>query len=261
MKIFEITIFWLNIAPSYYWAAYALSFIIWYWIIKRRNFLSEKDLDTLFVFIFTWIIWGWRLWYVLFYDLPYYISNPIEIPMMWKWGMSFHGWVIGVLLAMYFFSRKMKFSWIWFCALADEIVAMLPVWLFLWRMWNLINKELLWMKYSWFLSISKNWNSYFPSPLLEWILEWPILFVILNIILRHKKYHWHVWWSFLFFYWIFRFIAEFFRTPDPQLWYILWWWLTMWQILSIPMIIAWIYYTTVFKLFPASNFAFKKKIW
>jgi phosphatidylglycerol---prolipoprotein diacylglyceryl transferase len=244
MKIFDFTIFGIHIAPSYYWLAYVLGFVFWYLIIRNRKILKENEIDTLGIFIFFWIILWARIGYILFYDLFYYISNPLDILKTWQWWMSFHGWVIWVILAMFLFSYKYKKS---FLDLADNIVSILPIWLWLGRIWNYLNKELLWNAYSWFLAVEKNWQYYFPSPLVEALFEWLILYFILNYIFKKRKYLWKVWAGFLFFYGIFRFWIEFIRTPDSQIWY-LFWWLTMWQILTIPMIIAWIYFWLFFKL-------------
>ena len=237
MKIFDVYIFGIHIAPSYYWLAYALAFVIWYLILKKRRFLDEIMLDTLVLYIFFWVIIWWRLWYVLFYDLQYYIANPADILMTWKWWMSFHWWALWVIISLIVFSKRHKVE---FLRLSDEIVKVLPIWLFLWRMWNYLNKELLWETYSWPLAVEKGGSMYFPSPLLEWFLEWIALFVILNYATKWWQ-RWKISWAFLFYYAIFRFFAEFFRTPDVQIWYIYSNWLTMWQILSIPMFLIWTY--------------------
>ncbi len=203
-------------------------------------------MDDLLLYVFIWVILWWRLWYILFYDLSYYLANPIDLVKTWEWWMSFHGWVIWVVLAMYFFSKKHK---IWFLKLADEICYTLPIWIWLWRIWNYINKELLWFSpYDWPLAVYINSVWYFPSPLLEAFLEWIILFLILNYFYRKKKEwkwwlkDWQIWALFLIFYAIFRLFVEiFFRMPDSQIGYIFWF-LTMWEILSIPMLLVWIYY-------------------
>ncbi len=238
MKIFDLVIFWVHIAPTYYWLAYVIGFIIWYIIINKRWILKEKEIDTLAFFMFLWVILWWRLWYVIFYDLPYYTTNPIDILKTWQWWMSFHWWVIWVLIAMWFFSYKFKKN---FFDIADHITSILPIWLWLWRIANYLNKELLGKAYDWFLSVEKAWQYYFPSPLLEAILEWLVLYFILAYLMKKRKYYWQVWAWFLLFYWIFRFLIEFVRMPDPQIWYFFWW-ITMGQILTLPMIIFWAYY-------------------
>ena len=122
--------------------------------------------------------------------------------------------------------------------LADNIVSVLPIWLFFGRIWNYLNKELLWFQYTGFLAVEKNGNYYFPSPLLEAFLEWIILFIILFFINKYKKIDWIVASSFLIIYAIFRiFIEIYFRSPDVQIWYIFWF-LTVWEILSSIMLFS-----------------------
>ncbi len=239
MTIFDITLLWIHIAPSYYWLMYALWFIIWYYIIKKRWIISVNNLDDLFTYVFLGVILGWRLGYTLFYNFSYYINNPLDIFKVWEWWMSFHGWVIWVVIALIIFSKVKKIN-IW--KLGDEVVAVLPIWLWLGRIWNYLNKELLWYSpYNWFLAVEKWWISYFPSPLLESFLEWGVLFIILYFVYKKRKFYWQIVALFLIFYGIFRiFVEAFFRTPDVQIGYIMWYF-TMWEILSLPMILIWIY--------------------
>lgn len=218
-------------------------------------------MDDLLLYTFIWVILWWRLWYILFYDLTYYLANPIDLIKTWEWWMSFHWWVIWVILAMYFFNKKYK---IWFLRLADEVCFTLPIWLWFWRIWNYINKELLWFSpYDWPLAVYINSVWHFPSPLLEATLEWIVLFFILyyfklkkleinklkNFKIVKPRYYFllpkndgQIAALFLIFYSFFRIFVEiFFRMPDSQIWYILWF-LTMWEILSLPMLIIWIFY-------------------
>jgi len=238
MTIFSISIFWITLAPTYYWLMYALAFLIWFYIIKKRALIAWKILDDLFLYIFLWVILWWRFWYVFFYNFSNYISEPLNILKVWEWWMSFHWWVIWVILAMFLFARKNKIN---FYNLADEVTAILPIWLWLWRIWNYLNQELLgYSWYTWFLAIYRQWVWYFPSTLIEVLLEWIVLYLVLLYIYKNKKFDWHVAVMFLIFYWIFRIFVEiFFREPDSHIWYI-YWFLTMWEILSMPMIIIWL---------------------
>jgi len=242
MTIFTLNIFWLTIAPSYYWLMYALWFMIWYYIIQKRWFVIWDKLDNLFTYVVLGVVLWWRIGYTMFYNFSYYINNISEIFKVWEWWMSFHWWVIWVVIALIIYSRRNKID-IW--KLWDEVVAVLPIWLWLGRIWNYLNKELLWYSpYNWFLSIEKDWINYFPSPLLESFLEGWVLFIILYFTYKYRKFNWQVIALFLIFYGLFRiFVEAFFRTPDVQIWYILWYF-TMWEILSLPMIIVWwiIYY-------------------
>jgi len=255
MTIFELNIFWFTVAPSYYWLMYALSFLIWYVIIKRRLPLSQVTspsmretknnkeaiflLDDLFFYVFLWVIlWG-RLGYVFFYNFSSYINDPISILKVWEWWMSFHGWVVWVILAMYLFTRRFKLS---FLNIADHVTMVLPIWLWLGRIWNYINWELLgYSGYTWFLAVYKNGVWYFPSPLVEAFLEWFILYFILLFFYKNKNLNkWQIACLFLIFYSIFRILVEAcFRIPDSHIWYIAWYF-TMWELLSLPMLIIWI---------------------
>jgi len=197
-------------------------------------------MDSLLFYIFFWVVIGWRLWYVIFYNFSNFISNPIDILKVWEWWMSFHGWVIWVLLAMFLFSKRHKVS---FLSIADQITLVLPIWLWFWRLWNYLNKELLgFWEYYWPLAIETNLWSFFPSPLLELALEWILLFIILNFVYKNNKLKkWQIASLFLILYWIFRIFVEiFFRQPDAFIWYI-WNYFTLWEIYSLPMVIIWIY--------------------
>lgn len=235
MAIFSITLFWIHIAPSWYGLMYALGFIGGYLILKSRKILSETELDSLMFFIFLGVFLGGRLGYVLFYNLPYYLAHPIEILETWHGGMSFHGGVIGVIVAMIFFARVHKKS---FLLIADHVTSILPIWLWLGRIGNYLNGELLWFaNYTGPLAVIKNGVSYFPSPILEATLEGVILFLILFLLRRKNTFPGKIASSFLIWYGIFRFSIEFIRTPDVGLGYLTLG-LTMGQILSVPMIIT-----------------------
>ncbi len=245
MTIFNVELYWFTIAPTYYWLMYLIWFLAWYYIIKKRNkiFINIMDksltkllLDDLVFYIFLWVILGWRIWYVLFYNFSHYFSNPIDILKIWEWWMSFHGWVLWVIIAMWLFVRKYKLN---FLNVADQVTSILPIWIWLGRIWNYLNKELLgFSNYYWPFSI--NWR--FPSPLLEFLLEWVVLYIILNIVYKKKQFHWQIAALFLILYWIFRiFIELLFREPDIHIWYI-YWFLTIWEILTVPMVVFWLFY-------------------
>lgn len=240
MKIFEISIFWVHFWPTYYGLMYVLWFIIWYWIIKKRWCIKNHLLDNLLFTIFLWVVLGWRLWYTLFYNFDYYSKNIWEIFKIWEWWMSFHGGVLWVIIAMIIFSKMNKIN---FYRLADEVTYVLPFGLFFWRIWNYINKELVW--YEWYtgiFAIHINGESYFPSALLESWLEWILLFIILYFINKHKSFDWQIASSFLMWYGAFRmFVEYFFRTPDAHIWYILGNF-SIGFFLSLPMFIIWIGY-------------------
>lgn len=238
MTIFEINILWFHIAPSYYWLMYAIWFIIWYYYLLKKNIVKKNELEDLFFYIFIWVVLWWRLWYILFYDLSYYINSPLNIIKVWEWWMSFHWWFLWVVFMTLYFAKKYKLN---FWKIIDELAVIVTIGLFLWRIGNFLNKELLWYSwYNWPLKVMKLGISYFPSPLIEALLEWIILFLILYFINKNKSFYWKTSAYFLIFYSIFRiFVEVFFRTPDIQIWYIFWF-LTMWVILSLPMLLLWI---------------------
>ncbi len=245
MTIFELNIFWITIAPSYYWLMYAIWFIAWYYIIKKRSIIPSIKMDDLFLYIFLWVIIWWRLGYVLFYDLSSYLSEPLSILKVWEWWMSFHWWVIWVAITMFLFARNNKIN---FLKLADQVSLVLPIWLWLGRIWNYLNWELLgYSGYTGLLAVYKNDIGYFPSPLLEALLEWLVLYFILLFFYKKNHSPWQIAALFLILYAVFRLFVEiFFRTPDVHIWYI-YWFLTMWQILTIPMLIVWIFLYFRFK--------------
>lgn len=148
--------------------------------------------------------------------------------------MSFHGGVIGVIIAMFLFARMHKKT---FLIIADHITSVLPIGLGLGRIGNYLNKELLgFSPYAGPFAVEKNGISYFPSPLLEATMEGIVLFIILHFLWRKNIFPGKIATSFLIWYGIFRFCIEFVRTPDIGLGYLALG-LTMGQLLSIPMIV------------------------
>ncbi len=238
MTIFELNILWITISPTYYWLMYALSFVLWYYFLVKISWLKKDDIDNMFIYIILWVVLGWRLWYILFYNFDYYINNITDIIKVWEWWMSFHWWLVWVIIAIFLYSKKYKKN---FFEISDYLALVAPIWLFFWRIWNYINKELLWYPgYEWFLAVYKNGVWYFPSSLLEALFEWLLLFFIINYIYyknKDKFNYWFISWFFLVFYWLSRVLIEiFFRQPDSHIWYILGVF-TMWELLSFPMIV------------------------
>lgn len=233
MTIFTLDVFWLHISPTWYGVMYAVSFLIGLYLIWKQ--FSEKETDTIFFSTVLWVILGGRFGYVLFYNLSYFIENPLEIFMPWKGGMSFHGGAIWVILAWYIASKKINKP---FLEVADKLVWIVPVGLFFGRIGNFINGELLGVPwYDWFLSRTIDGLTYFPTPLLEALLEWIVLFVVLLWRKKNIDYPGQVWVWFLGGYGLMRFFAEFFRTPDVQIGYVVGNWMTLGHIFSIIMIL------------------------
>lgn len=194
------------------------------------------------------VILGGRIGYMLFYDLPGFLHNPLILFRVWDGGMSFHGGFIGASLALWIYSRKLKKS-VW--DLTDFAAPLVPIGLGAGRLGNFINGEL------WGRVTSMPWGMVFPkagvqprhpSQIYEFLLEGVLLFIILWWYSSKPKPRFAVSALFLLCYGSFRFFSEFFRQPDPQLGFILWGWVTMGQILSAPMILAgafalyWVYH-------------------
>ena len=182
------------------------------------------------------VLIGGRLGYILFYNLDFYLTNPIEMIQIWKGGMSFHGGLIGLIVLMFFYSvlKKIKFS-----ELANLVAYTCPVGIFLGRTANFINGELIGRPTngSWGVLYPPENIARYPSQIFEAFFEGIILFIILNLFLRSKlKKKFQGFAIFLIFYSLFRFTLEFFREPDHHLGLILYD-LSMGQILTIPMFI------------------------
>tara|TARA_Y100000996_G_scaffold369520_1_gene316560 strand:- start:1017 stop:1790 length:774 start_codon:yes stop_codon:yes gene_type:complete len=215
----------LSIKIHWYSIAYILG-IIFGWIYCKKKLIKDNTIlklfDDLLAYIIIGIIIGGRLGYVLFYNLKYYLENIPEIFMIWNGGMSFHGGLLGVIVATFFFSKKHKINLYIFL---DLISLSAPIGIFFGRIANFINSELygketdvLWsVKFLAIDNVSRH-----PSQIYEAILEGLILFVLLNYFAKKNfnKKPGVISSLFLIFYSIFRFLAEFYRTPDPQVGYI-----------------------------------------
>jgi phosphatidylglycerol:prolipoprotein diacylglycerol transferase len=196
------------------------------------------------------VILGGRIGYVLFYNFPTFLSNPLMIFKIWQGGMSFHGGLLGVLLAMGLFARKIGKG---FFEVTDFIVPLIPPGLFFGRIGNFINGE-LWGRVSdvpWamvFQTPGAGDQPRHPTPLYEAALEGVVLFIIVWLYSSRPRPSMAISGLFLLGYGGFRFAVEFFRQPDAHLGFIAFGWLTMGQLLSLPMILCgaiflvWAYY-------------------
>lgn len=229
----------------WYALAYIAGFLIgWRWALHLTKFYKDQPdraaIDDLLSWVMLGVILGGRLGYVLFYKPVYFLSNPLEVVMVWQGGMSFHGGALGVILAMAAFAHFKKIP---FLSIADLVTACVPVGLFFGRIANFINGELFGRV------TDASWGMRFPgggdvprhpSQLYEAVLEGLILFFILNVMIRCdaiRQREGFVAGSFLFFYGLFRALVEIVREPDAHLGY-LWGIVSMGQILSLPMMIA-----------------------
>lgn len=189
--------------------------------IANSSSIKLEDFDNLITYIIISIILGGRLGYVIFYNLNYFIENPLEIFMIWKGGMSFHGGLIGVVLGTAIYCKKVNQEPIVFF---DIVACVAPIGLFFGRIANFINGEL------YGVPTETEWGVIFPnvddtlrhpSQLYEAFSEGIILFIILNIVIYKTSYRKGMCSSlFLIFYGVFRILSEIFREPDQHLGYI-----------------------------------------
>lgn len=228
---------------------YALTYLIgiaaaWYLGVKRAkqpNSIWTPDEISDFIFWgFLGVVIGGRLGYVLFYQFPVFLDDPIYLFRMNEGGMSFHGGMLGVIAAFYLFARKARKP---FWALADFIAPFAPIGLGVGRIGNFINGEL----YGRVTDLqSTPWAIHFPvdpagvyrhpSQIYEFLLEGLVLFLFLYWFSKKPRPRMAVSGLFLLGYGSFRFIVEYFREPDEHLKHMAEW-LTMGQVLSAPMII------------------------
>ena len=208
---------------------YSLSYIfgiVFAWIYCKKNLIKEKKIldlfDDLITYLIIGIIIGGRLGYVVFYNLEFYLNNFFEILMIWKGGMSFHGAVVGIIIATFIFARSNKIETF---LLLDLISLSAPIGIFLGRIANFINSELYGREtdFIWsvkFLKVDE--ISRHPSQIYEAIFEGIILFLLLNFVFKkyHNKTPGIISALFLIFYSFFRFFIEFTREPDTQIGYV-----------------------------------------
>ena len=206
---------------------------------KIEPWNNDMVSDLLF-YVAMGVILGGRIGYILFYDLGIYLENPLLIFKVWQGGMSFHGGLIGVTIAMILFARKTQQN---LFQVADFVAPLIPIGLLTGRIGNFINGE-LWGKVTdsplgmavYDPSLQAVVHKY-PTQLLEALLEGVVLFIILSIYASKPRPSGSVAALFLIGYGSFRFIVEFWRIPDEQLGYLMWDWLTMGQLLSLPMVV------------------------
>lgn len=214
----------------------------WFWQVRAKRagsgWTAEQVSDLVFYGAMG-VILGGRMGYCLFYNLPFYAAHPVHVFYVWDGGMSFHGGALGVLTAIWLFARKTGKTYF---QVADFGVPAVPIGLGAGRIGNFINAEL------WGRQTDVSWAMIFPtdpyqvprhpSQLYEFLLEGVVLFLVLWLYSRKPRPAATVTGLFGVGYGIARIIVEFFREPDPQLGYLAWGWLTMGQVLSLPLVLA-----------------------
>lgn len=228
----------------WYGISYVAGILLAWVLLKARAskeiwHFSQAEVADLVFYAMVGIIVGGRLGSVLFYNLSYYLQHPIEIFYIQQGGMSFHGGLIGVIFAVWLFSRKINKA---LFKVTDFIAPVVPIGLGTGRIGNFINGEL------WGAPSNLPWAMIFPDPLAggiarhpsqlyEAFLEGLVLFVILWWFSARPRPVKSISGLFLVAYGVFRFLIEFVRIPDAHIGYLAFDWFTMGQLLSLPMII------------------------
>ena len=235
LGIFDIR--WYSLA---YIAGFIIgSIIIKYLNKKLLNILSNKQIDSFFIWSILGVIIGGRVGYVLFYQTSYLFTNPIYILKIWTGGMSFHGGLIGIIISMYLFCKKNNIQ---FFFLSDLVSIVAPIGLFFGRIANFINNELYGKITNFPFAMiypEIDLQPRHPSQLYEAFLEGIILFVILLTYFNKTKSDptiGKISGLFLILYATFRILIEFLREPDSHIG-LIFNIASMGQILSIPLII------------------------
>ena len=249
--LFEIGHFQIR----YYGLFYAMGFIIAYFLIyylaKRKNLnLTKDDVADFLLYEIIGVVAGARLIYVLVYNPIFYFKNPFELIAVWHGGLSFHGGLLGAIIAGYLFCIKKKIN---FYELADIVVIPVALALALGRIGNFINAELYGRitNVPWCINYSKNQflqnlpeGCRHPSQIYASIKNFTI-FAILWFIKDKNLPKGFMFWSFVTLYGLSRTIVEFFRQTDEQIGFIFNYF-TMGQLLSFPLFLLGIY--MLFKL-------------
>jgi phosphatidylglycerol---prolipoprotein diacylglyceryl transferase len=235
----------------WYGMMYLLGFLAGWLLARRRASRSHlpgapypgwtsNQVDDLITYCVVGLIFGARVGYVLFYNLDHFLAYPLSIVMINEGGMSFHGGLLGLVAAAWWFMRRHGKS---VGEVADFVAPLAPPGLFFGRIGNFINAE-LWGKVT-----DSPLGMVFPTPdagplprhpsqLYEAALEGLVLFVVLWLFSSRPRPRLAVIGLFLLLYGVFRFAVEFVREPDPQLGYLAFDWLTMGQVLCVPMILV-----------------------
>lgn len=232
------------VSIKWYSLAYIFGILFgWYYALKLiKKFdlpITAANIENLVTWVIIGIIVGGRLGYVLFYDPVKYLLHPLDILKTYQGGMSFHGGLIGLVVATYFFSKKHKIQYLILC---DLMASVASIGIFLGRIANFINAELYGRitNVPWGVIFPDETEPRHPSQLYEAFCEGILIFIIINILsfkfgsIKRPGLNTGI---FLVLYSIFRIIIENFREPDIHIGFI-WSSVTLGQILSVPLLIA-----------------------
>jgi len=247
----------------WYGIMYLLGFAGAWWCGQRRLAqgrlpVTRDAFSDLAFYVMLGVILGGRIGYVLFYNFSEYLAHPLDVFRVWDGGMSFHGGLLGVLVAGWLWTRRHKLH---FFDTIDFVAPLVPIGLGFGRLGNFINGEL------WGAFTQKPWGMIFPSApelidktreqvhalyeasqlemyarhpsqLYEFALEGVVMFAVLWFYSRKPRPRYAVSGLFALLYGVFRFLVEFVRIPDVQLGYLAFGWVTMGQVLSLPLILV-----------------------
>lgn len=231
-----------DIELHWYGLMYLVGFVVGWWLARRRASRPDSgwtgaQVDDLLTQVMLGVIIGGRLGYVCFYDPALYVADPLEIFKLWHGGMSFHGGLLGALAAFWLFARKNHKS---FWQVSDFVAPLVPQAIMWGRLGNFINGE-LWGKIS-----QLPWAMVFPgggpaprhpSQLYEALLEGLLLFIIVWAYSAKPRKPGAVSGLFAVGYALARIMVEFVRVPDAHIGYLAYGWLTMGQILCLPVLV------------------------
>lgn len=232
----------------WYAVAYITGFIVGYWLLKKMLgsakspvTMDKKQLDDLLTFVICGVVIGGRLGYALIYNPLFFLMHPLEILAVWHGGMSFHGGLVGVLLAVAMFARKNKIR---FWSLMDMMAVVSPIGLLCGRIANFINMEVMGRPTDVPWAVVFNGETTIPrhpSPIYEAFGEGIVLFAIMACLYRWTGLRRHSGalaglWGII--YAATRIICEQFRAPDVQIGFLTSWGLTMGQLLSAILFVA-----------------------
>jgi len=249
----------------WYGIMYLLGFLVAWWLGRRRiragrlPGVDEAGFGDLMFYGMLGVVLGGRIGYILFYDLKTYLADPLQVLQIWKGGMSFNGGLLGVLVAIWWWARKHRLH---VFDVVDFIAPLVPPGLGFGRLGNFINGEL------WGKPTGGDWGVVFPASLPQPFYSMDATALraqfeagVLNPFLRHPSQLYQagleglamfciLWWysrkprpryavagMFALLYGLFRFAVEFVRLPDAQIGYLAFGWLTMGQVLSLPLIL------------------------